>query len=412
MSVTILPRQPSLGDIIGQNLGQGFSSGIGSGLNAMLQEAIESRKATRENKELSDIFAPLYAKLNPPASDAPTSSMQPPSQQIAPQLAGMVPGHEQQPLIPTPMGMRPPLPGTFEQQQPSQAQGIQQQQAPAQPQLSQAEIIAKAANDPTIMMQLWRRFPKVAQGIKEIHEGNLKEQAIISKAKTAQEGREFELVKPYIQGVNEQVAQSPLKRSALKTSEQAFATGELGAFSKDYLADLFGIEALRSGTGAQALVAGKEFFLGNLSRVKAKGVNQWLEKQIKEMQPLIGRSMEANLISTAALEVDLDIGDKISETMNKIIDEKGITRKLPQEVSKELDKYATERQNELMKTVREIKKDPEKYAQKINSKYTDEESNQSIQKNEIMMRDPSGNLRAIPKDQVNQAKKVGYRLER
>jgi len=195
-----------------------------------------------------------------------------------------------------------------------------------------------------------------------------KEKSLEEKPKEEQKKREYTLIQDYAKKMVENESTSNIKQSAINLAKNAFESGNLGTFSRDYLAELTGLEGFRSAKGAQALVAGKEFFLGNLGRVKSRGINQWLEKQIREMQPVIGRSREANLTAVAVLQNEIDLSKKEQQLFNEYMDlaDQGKIgyRKVPYLVSKEIDSYASQKEKDLIKEIRHIKKlygNPDKF---------------------------------------------------
>jgi hypothetical protein len=115
-----------------------------------------------------------------------------------------------------------------------------------------------------------------------------------------------EISKAALKSSAERAESLPQKEFALQNMMDAVEQGNLSFFSPDSLADLTGIEAFRTPEGAGFKTAGKEFFLGSLKRAGARP-NQWIEAQIADMLPKIGRSPEANLSVTEALKTEMDI---------------------------------------------------------------------------------------------------------
>lgn len=191
----------------------------------------------------------------------------------------------------------------------------------------------------------------------------------------------------------------PQKESALDNMIDAIQNGDLSFFSGDNLADLTGLEAFRSPEGALFKTTGKEFFLGSLKRAGARP-NQWVEKQILDMLPKMGRSMEANLVVTEALKTELAIEKKQIELTNQISDEMEaeygyVRRNLADEVRKKLTPYANEKQKELQDRIIDIK-----------------DMYNPTNKEGSLMYDPSGNLRRVESENIKSAKKAGYRMQK
>lgn len=223
---------------------------------------------------------------------------------------------------------------------------------------------------------------------------------IAEKRSEAQKGRHWEIAKKALES-NAALAQSlPQKEMALSGMIDSIESGDLGFFSLDNLAELTGIEGLRSPEGAKFKAESKEFLMGNLSRVGAKGLNQWLEKQVNQMSPQIGRSKEANLVVAEFLKAEAALQKRQIETTNRIAQD--YERKygefpmdLAERASKELHPYAVQLQKDLKESVEDIK---ERY-QKVNPKGH-------------LMRHPDGSLRRVPVKDYKAAKKAGYRDEK
>ena len=164
-------------------------------------------------------------------------------------------------------------------------------------------------------------------------------------------------------------AQLPKKKTALALQKDAIANKDLSFWSKDNLAEITGIEGLRSPEGAIFKTAGKEYFLGNISRAGARP-NQWIEQQIADMMAKIGRDTSANLAVTRALENEVDLDEKRVEFTNEIADrleaEGDLSKsKLSRELSSRMAQYATEKQDELFNDLRALKAIDEKKPQKF-----------------------------------------------
>lgn len=153
--------------------------------------------------------------------------------------------------------------------------------------------------------------------------------------------------------------QIPQKKSALGLMKDAIARKDLSFWSFDNLAELTGIEGLRSSEGALFKTAGKEYFLGNLGRAGARP-NQWIEQQISDMLTKIGRSTEANLSVSRALENELDLDEervRLTETISNDLENKlgYVPRDVGNRVNSQLKMYAERRQKELFNDLRAIK---------------------------------------------------------
>lgn len=156
---------------------------------------------------------------------------------------------------------------------------------------------------------------------------------------------------------NEKEASSLIQsESALALMEDAIANKDLSFFSKDNLAEVLGVEGLRSTEGALFKTAGKEFFLGNLNRAGARP-NQFIEKQIVEMLPKIGRSTAANLSVARAFRNEIDLKKEKVRLTRDLANELETTlgyvpRNIGQLRDEKLRTYAEQKQKELNNDLR------------------------------------------------------------
>lgn len=150
----------------------------------------------------------------------------------------------------------------------------------------------------------------------------------------------------------------PTLRNSFETLVNAVKEGDIGGFDLDYLANATGIEPLRSPKGALFLSAGKEFFLGNLSRAGTRP-NQWIEQQLVKMQPEIGRKPEANLSVAEFMKFKLDTDEAWLKAVDTVSQEyKQNLGYVPGDVGIVADRmikpYVEQRQKELAYDLREL----------------------------------------------------------
>ncbi len=238
-----------------------------------------------------------------------------------------------------------------------------------------------------------------------VAEAELKRRGDVQKVEERREEKKGErhsrIAEKVIIKADERAAEIPQKEASLDSMELALKEGNLGFFSPDNLAEISGIEGLRSPEGALFKTASKEYFLGSLKRAGARP-NQWIEKQIQDMLAKIGRSKEANLTVTAALRADLDVEKKGLDLTREIADEQEekygyLPRSLGHEVSQQLLPYAKKRQKELEVELRGIKS-------KFGGKKTTSGG--------VRMIDTQGKIRRVKKEEVQKAQAAGYRLEK
>lgn len=157
----------------------------------------------------------------------------------------------------------------------------------------------------------------------------------------------------------DEIAESlPQKQSSLNLMNDSVLSKDLSFWSLDNLAELTGIEGLRSQEGSIFKTAAKEYFLGSLTRAGARP-NQWIEQQISDMLTKIGRSTQANLSVARALQSELDIEKERVRLTYEIADEidntDGDYRKLAPRLNESLSKYAETKQSELFNDIKAIK---------------------------------------------------------
>jgi hypothetical protein len=237
-----------------------------------------------------------------------------------------------------------------------------------------------------------------AAGEHELARVAMEEAKLGEKMKLEERRESHGLAKPTLERGRELLEDLPYKENALMTMKDAVSSGNLGMFSLDNLAEATGIEGLRSPEAAAFKTASKEFFLGNLSRIGSRGLNQMMERVVLEMSPLIGRSTEANLAVTEILGAENDVTRKEAELINEISqsykqEHGSYPENLQHLVYKELRPYAQERQKEALKNIDKIKS---LYAPK--------------NKEGVLMYDPAGNLRRVPHQNRKEATQQGYRM--
>lgn len=124
---------------------------------------------------------------------------------------------------------------------------------------------------------------------------------------------------------------------------------------RDWMADYFDIEPLRSESGAKFKTAVKEFFLADMPRVGVRP-NQWVEKQLLSALPVAGRSPTSNMITTAGLRFKKDISKKRLEIIDELSNKYGYSEiDLDKTANKMIKSYAVERQKLLENEIRDIK---------------------------------------------------------
>lgn len=168
-------------------------------------------------------------------------------------------------------------------------------------------------------------FPETAPAIKEELAGRRDREKLAEKRKEAQrkefvEERSFatQQTKPYVERIEKIKDSLPTKQRALSLARNAIESDEVGKFSQNRIADIFGVPELKTAKGAELDIAIKENLISNLSRVSAKGTNLWLEKVMSTAFPRVGQSKEANLTVQEALEAEAAIDKAETEVFDKL----------------------------------------------------------------------------------------------
>lgn len=377
--VLVLPKVKGFGEQLGESLG----GGIQRGADFALQMGMEKFKQNQRKK--------LIEEIEGFSSQKPTQ--QQPSQEVNQQFLDALPEIENQ------LG-RELTPQDLDQIW----KNFTQIQSPSQ------KFAQEAQEDP-VKELLMKQKKYAAAGEHELARSAASEADILEKRRISERKEEFakeqkreerhsEISKETLKSASKIAESIPQKESALGGMIDALESKNLGFFTLDNLAELTGIEAFRSPEGAAFKAESKEFLMGNLSRIGAKGLNQWIEKQVNEMSPKIGRSTEANLIVSEILKGEIDLQKKQVEITNRIADEMEkehgyVRRDLASQVQKETSEYAIDLQNRIKDKVETIK---QKY--------------EPVNKNGYLMRDPSGALRRVSKNDFAKAKKAGYKVEK
>jgi len=225
--------------------------------------------------------------------------------------------------------------------------------------ISDADIARTAAVDPNLGREL--RYAKDSaleqqryeEGKKrELDKENRKYQ--FEREKLAR-GEETEVSKPILMEMNEIRKNIPLQEQAIADIQEA--TPNVSAL--DYFADVTGFEPARSAEGAKLKTAIKDFFLSDLSRAGARP-NQWIEQQLLDALPKIGRSPEANKVTAEGMKFKVDLAKKRLEIIDRLADEDRekhtfVKGDIDSRAYKEMKKYVVDRQKQLKDNIKKIK---------------------------------------------------------
>lgn len=161
-----------------------------------------------------------------------------------------------------------------------------------------------------------------------------------SNYKEFSDNRKFESERslPILKKIDEQRESIPLKENAIIRMKEAIKNKSKFSNAGDFLADLTGLEPLRSVKGSELVTASKEFLLGNIGRVGSRP-NQWIEQQIAKMMPQAGRSEEANTKVAAMLEAEVQIQKKRTEVADSLSEAfQQSLQYVPGTIGKDIDK--------------------------------------------------------------------------
>lgn len=150
----------------------------------------------------------------------------------------------------------------------------------------------------------------------------------------------------------------PIREAAVNAMEDAIENNDLSFFSLDNLAERTGIEAFRSASGGQFKAGSKNFLVSNVSKFGSRP-NMYIEQQVADMLPKIGRSREANLTALEMLRFEKDIDDKRVKIIDDLEDHYMATIGfVPSNIGKEADKkmksYVDHRQTELADRLKQL----------------------------------------------------------
>lgn len=217
-------------------------------------------------------------------------------------------------------------------------------------QISDEDILRAASVDPVLAREL--RSAKDTR-LKEIQE----EKKLNFQREKMGRKEETEISKPILLEMNDVRKNIPLQEQAILDIQEA--SPEVGAL--DYFADITGFEPLRTASGAKLKTGIKDFFLSDLTRAGARP-NQWIEQQLADALPKIGRSPEANLITSEGLRFKVDLAKKRLELTDRISEEDRekygfVKANIGTRTDTEMKKFVIDRQKELKERIQKIKKE-------------------------------------------------------
>ena len=202
----------------------------------------------------------------------------------------------------------------------------------------------------------------------------------------------FEINKPLIKELEDTRKNIPIQEQAIMDIESA----ALGVGLRDYLAETFHFEPLRTEEGAKLKTAIKDFFLSDLTRAGARP-NMWIEQQLADALPKIGRDPTANLITAAGMKFKLDLAKERVRLLDELSDKYGYSDiNLDRTASKMMKSYVEERQKILKDQIKAIK--------------MENSPEEKSPKGYVRMQDPkTGEIRDILEGHAENAEKDGWK---
>lgn len=203
---------------------------------------------------------------------------------------------------------------------------------------------------------------------------------------------ETEISKPVLIEMNQVRKNIPLQEQAILDIQEASPK----VSGLDYIADITGFEPFRSAEGAKLKTGIKDFFLSDLTRVGARP-NQWIEQQLADALPKIGRSKEANLITAEGMKFKVDLAKKRMESIDDLAEEDRkkygyVKGDIDSRAYKDMKKYVIDRQKVLQENIKKIKAD------------------NKGKKNVARMISPEGSVYEVSSDDIDEALGHGYEL--
>jgi len=157
------------------------------------------------------------------------------------------------------------------------------------------------------------------------------------------------------------------KELSLRQIDDAVANRSSLDFLGDQLADITGLDSLRSAKGSQLLSATKEFFLSDLSSIPGVRANQFLERALSSAFTDPHRKQEANEMVAAGMRSNLQL-DKVKTALTGQIEDHYrqtlgyIPASISKDVNNALTPYAQQIQDQWANEVQHI---TEKHDSKI-----------------------------------------------
>lgn len=355
--VQVIDRTPSVGATLGNLLGTtlgGAAQGAGAGIQNSIQQFFEEKKANREREQMQKAFT----DLNLP----PQLGFLPPN--ISKEL--LREAHDEQKLS----RLLNLLKGGKQGEEIVEGEEIEETPEG----LSEEDILAVGAIDP--------HMARLLQSQRESQQ----------KRSEKLEERSFKRNEPFLKKIDEQMLSQPQMDLAISQMEGALQSGDFGTF-RNVIGDLTGLEFLKTASAQVVNAASKEFIMAGLSELTGRP-NQWIEQQLAKALINPQYANQANYMILAGLK-----------HLNEL-------RKARGAIALQLEEDYTKKGKEVPRNFQKIvHKKLEPLVKKFEQDYKRElnQLSKSPTEGTVRMRDPAGNIRAVPQDQVQEAQKEGYK---
>ncbi len=385
--VQVLPGQPSLAELLGSGLSQGLQTGLQQKLELAKALQLEQQKQllkSQQQQQLLSQLGLLKNKTKMPADDgsyipSQIDSQQSPYDQFMPKNVLETSGETQT----QPLSREYSLEATTVNNLPYSEQ-----------QILGASVLG-ASDIAKFMMNANENVTKERQ-----FQEKMAQQRTLAKDKRA-----FESNKPFFEEINKKRSTLPVREAAQKRILDAIWAPNLRTkrnAAAEYLSTKgFPAEFLKTASANELDSAVKNNYVEDLKSLPGGArLNQYIERTLKSALESPLKTPENNMIIYETDQFKNDVEKKQIEITDKLLDEyeaKGIEppANFSRKIDKELQPYIADRQKELTSRIRSIKEG---------------EINKPVDKDSMLMIDPAGNTRKVPKKQAIEAQKSGYRL--
>ncbi len=181
---------------------------------------------------------------------------------------------------------------------------------------------------------------------------------------------------------------SDVEEASLGAIEDAVINGNQDFLSFNNLAELTGMELWRDAAGGQFKTGVKTFLINSVGKFGARP-NQYIETQMADALPKVGRTRSANMMAVNALRFEQEINKKYIEVADQVKGEKFPPGDAGRLIQERMKKYAEEKQNDLKKNYEFIKENQDKI--------------DATPQGRIPMKSSKGKLLWMPKEKVFEA---------